>query len=100
MSLKARHLFEFGPYVLDTTDRFLFRDGQPISLPPKSLETLIVLVKHQGRLVEKDDLMQELWPNSFVEEANLNHHIWMLRKTLGEAPDGEGYIETMPRRGF
>jgi TolB-like protein/DNA-binding winged helix-turn-helix (wHTH) protein/Flp pilus assembly protein TadD len=100
MSRQQRHLYEFGPFSLDMTDRFLLRDGQPVSLPPKALETLIVLVQHQGRLVEKDELMKTLWPDSYVEEANLNHHVWALRKMLGETSGGHRYIETVPRRGY
>ena len=100
MSRQQRHLYEFGPFSLDMTDRFLLRDGQPVSLPPKALETLIVLVQHRGRLVEKDELMKTLWPDSYVEEANLNHHVWALRKMLGETSGGHRYIETVPRRGY
>lgn len=100
MSNEQRHLCGFGPFTLDLTDRFLLRDGQPVPLPPKTLETLIVLVQHQGRLVAKEELMKTLWPDTFVEEANLNHHVWTLRKALGETAEGDRYIETVPRRGF
>ena len=100
MSNEQRHLYEFGPFRLDASERLLSRDGEPVSMPPKALETLIVLVRHQGRLVEKDELMRTLWPESFVEESNLNHHVWSLRKTLGEGHNGQRYIETVPRRGY
>jgi TolB-like protein/DNA-binding winged helix-turn-helix (wHTH) protein/Tfp pilus assembly protein PilF len=100
MSNEQQHLCGFGPFTLDLTDRFLLRDGQPVPLPPKTLETLIVLVQHQGRLVTKDELMKTLWPDSFVEETNLNHHVWTLRKALGESAGGDRYIETVPRRGY
>ena len=100
MSNDQQHLYGFGPFTLDLTDRFLLRNGQPVPLPPKTLETLIVLVQHQGRLVGKDELMKTLWPDTFVEEANLNHHVWTLRKALGETAEGHRYIETVPRRGY
>jgi TolB-like protein/DNA-binding winged helix-turn-helix (wHTH) protein len=100
MSNEQQHLYGFGPFTLDLTDRFLLRDNQPVPLPPKTLETLIVLVQHQGRLVTKDELMKTLWPDTFVEEANLNHHVWTLRKALGETAEGDRYIETVPRRGY
>ena len=100
MSNEQQHLYGFGPFMLDLSDRFLLRHGQPVPLPPKTLETLIVLVQHQGRLVTKDELMKTLWPDTFVEEANINHHIWTLRKALGETAEGDHYIETVPRRGY
>lgn len=100
MSSKQRHLYEFGPFCLNMSERLLSRDGEPVSLPPKALETLIVLVRQQGRLVEKEELMKALWPESFVEEANLSHHVWTLRRTLGEGQKGRRYIETVPRRGY
>ncbi len=100
MSNEERHLYEFGPFRLDMSERLLSRDGAPVPMQPKALETLIVLVQRQGRLVEKGELMKTLWPQSFVEEANLNHHVWALRKTLGEGPNGQRYIETVPRRGY
>ena len=99
-NLEQRRFYEFGPFRLDASERQLSRDGAPVPLPPKALDTLIVLVERRGRLVEKDELMKTLWPESFVEEANLNHHVWALRKTLGEGPNGERYIETVPRRGY
>jgi DNA-binding winged helix-turn-helix (wHTH) protein/TolB-like protein/Tfp pilus assembly protein PilF len=96
MSLKVKSLFEFGPYQLDTVERTLWRDGQMVPLTQKALETLVVLVSNGGRLVEKEDLLKAVWPDTFVEEGNLAVQISLLRKTLGE----EGYIETVPRRGY
>jgi TolB-like protein/DNA-binding winged helix-turn-helix (wHTH) protein/Tfp pilus assembly protein PilF len=93
-------LYEFGPFRLDLSERQLFRDGKPVSLTPKDFETLVMLVSRQGHVVEKDDLMKEVWKDSFVEEANISRHVWMLRKTLGENENGQSYIETVPKRGY
>lgn len=100
MSEQTQHLYEFGPFHLNTSERQLLRDGRPVLLAPKAFEMLLVLVEKSGRLVEKDELMKTLWPDSFVEEANLNHHIWALRKALGEGSNGSRYIETVPRHGY
>ena len=97
MQRKPQHSYEFGPYRLDTAERQLYREGQPLQLTPKAFETLVVLVERQGRLVEKDELMKAVWPDSFVEEANLTNNIYVLRQTLA---DGQSYIETVPKRGY
>src|SRR3982750_259965 len=97
MSRQTKYFYEFGPFRIDTVNRRLLRDGEHVALKAKAVETLLVLVRHNGEVVEKDDLMKWLWPDSFVEEANLTQNIYMLRKALG----GEGgYIETVPRRGY
>jgi serine/threonine protein kinase/tetratricopeptide (TPR) repeat protein len=93
-------VFEFGPFRLDAVKNLLFRDGQPISLSPKVFETLLVLVQHSEQVVSKDELMKVLWPDSFVEEANLTQNISLLRKALGESPQDHRYIVTMPGRGY
>jgi len=103
MAENTKHLqpsYEFGPFRLEPAERLLLRDSQPVQLSPKAFETLMLLVQRSGHLVEKNDLMKALWPNSFVEEANLNHQVWTVRKVLGEWQDGNGYIETVPRRGY
>jgi TolB-like protein/DNA-binding winged helix-turn-helix (wHTH) protein/Tfp pilus assembly protein PilF len=94
------HLYEFGPFRLDISERQLFRDGAPVSLTPKAFETLVMLVTKRGHVVEKDDLLKEVWKDTFVEEANISRHVWMLRKTLGENEKGQSYIETIPKRGY
>jgi TolB-like protein/DNA-binding winged helix-turn-helix (wHTH) protein/Tfp pilus assembly protein PilF len=91
---------DFGPFHLDLSERQLFRDGKPVSLTPKAFETLVMLVSKRGHVVEKDDLLKEVWKDAFVEEANISRHVWMLRKTLGENENGQSYIETIPRRGY
>src|SRR5438874_7650803 len=100
MSKDPLNCYEFGPYRLDLNEGRLLRNGEPVPLTPKTFATLVVLVQRSGRLVEKDELMKLLWPDSFVEESNLNQHIWTLRKTLGENPTGNEYIETVPKRGY
>jgi TolB-like protein/DNA-binding winged helix-turn-helix (wHTH) protein len=78
----------------------LRREDQPVILPPKDLETLLVLVEKAGHIVEKEELLQKVWPGVFVEEGNLSRRIFNLRQVLGDAPDGREYIETIPRRGY
>lgn len=92
--------YVFGPFCLNPSERTLLRDGEPISLTPKAFEILTVLVRNSGHLVGKDKLMQEVWPDAFVEEANITQHVSMLRKALGEATDEHRYIETVPREGY
>ena len=92
--------FAFGPYRLEPSSRQLLRDGTPVALTPKQFDTLLALVERRDRVVEKAELMQLVWPDSFVEEANLSQTIFVLRKTLGDAPDGRPYIDTVPRRGY
>ena len=94
------HLYQFGSFQLEPDERRLFRNGEPVSLTPKAFDTLVFLVERAGHLVEKEELMKALWPDSFVEEANLAQHVWTLRKTLGETQDGGQFIETVARKGF
>ncbi len=94
------HLYRFGPFILDADERMLLRDGRVVPLPPKALNTLLVLVRRTGHLVEKDVLMNEVWPGAFVEEGNLAQHVFMLRRALGETAEDPIYLETVPRRGY
>ncbi len=100
MSNQQRNLYEFGPFRFDPARPRLTRDGEIISLTPKALEILLVLVQDGGTLVEKEELMRKVWPDTFVEEGNLSVHIFALRKALGETIDGKGYIETIPKLGY
>ncbi|MBI3653066.1 MAG: PD40 domain-containing protein [Acidobacteria bacterium] len=95
----VRHFYEFGPYRLDITERILLRQGQHVPLPPKALETLLVLVEHGGHILEKEELLKRIWPDTFVEEGNLAKKISDLRKVLSEE-QAEQYIETIPKRGY
>ena len=72
----------------------------PVPLTPKAYEVLLALVRRAGHIVEKDELMRDIWADAFVEEGNLTHHIFTLRKALGEGSNGCEYIETIPRRGY
>lgn len=96
ISKENKQSYEFGPYRIDTLNRQLRRDGELVPLKAKAVDTLLLLIQHRGDVVEKDDLMRLLWPESYVEEANLTQNIYVLRKALG---DGD-YIETIPRRGY
>ena len=96
----SKSLYHFGPYRLDPGQRVLLRDGKPVSLTLKAFDTLITLVQRQGHVVEKDDLMKQVWPDACVEESNLTQNIFTLRKVLGETAEGLKYIETVPRRGY
>jgi DNA-binding winged helix-turn-helix (wHTH) protein/TolB-like protein/tetratricopeptide (TPR) repeat protein len=100
MSSSEKHLYEFGEFRLDTAERLLLRDGEPVSLPPKVFDTLVVLIRHSGHLLDKEQLMKELWPDAFVEDVNLSVNISALRKALGESENGQRYIETVPKRGY
>jgi len=93
-------LYQFDSYRLDSERRLLWRGKEVVQLPPKALETLVVLVKKHPDVVSKDDLMKAVWPDTFVEEANLSQNIFVLRKTLGETVRENRYIRTVPGRGY
>jgi DNA-binding winged helix-turn-helix (wHTH) protein len=93
-------LYEFGPFRVDSRKEILLRAGDPVALTPKAFQILMVLVRHGKEVVTKDDLMKEVWPNTFVEEGNLSRNIFMLRKALGESPQDHQYILTVPGRGY
>src|SRR5271155_5481741 len=97
---RSTELYEFGPFRVDSDREVLLREGQPVALTPKTFQILLVLVRHSKELVTKDDLMQTVWPDTFVEEANLSRNIFMLRKALGESPQHHRYIVTVPGRGY
>lgn len=92
--------YEFGPFRLNPSEGQLLREDQTLTLTPKAFEALVFLIERRGHLVEKEELMKALWPDTFVEEANLAHHVWRLRKVLEEDKNGERYIETIPKRGY
>ncbi|MGO9716696.1 MAG: winged helix-turn-helix domain-containing tetratricopeptide repeat protein [Steroidobacteraceae bacterium] len=91
--------YEFGPYRLDPMGRSLLRGGEVIALPPKAVEVLMVLIKHPGAVIGKPQLIEAVWPETIVEEANLNQMIFLLRRAFGE-DSTSGYIATVPRRGY
>jgi DNA-binding winged helix-turn-helix (wHTH) protein/tetratricopeptide (TPR) repeat protein len=92
--------YEFGSFRLIPAERQLLRDEQPVSLPPKAFDTLVALVENCGHALTKDDLIRRVWPDSFVEESNLNHNISVIRKVLNGGNGGEGYVETVRGFGF
>src|SRR2546427_6428065 len=97
---QSNSVFQFGAFTLDAGERVLLRDGRLVELPAKVLSTLLLLVRNNGHVVEKDVLMKEVWPDEYVEEGNLAQHIFMLRRALGESTENPKYIETVPRRGY
>jgi DNA-binding winged helix-turn-helix (wHTH) protein/tetratricopeptide (TPR) repeat protein len=97
---KARQLYEFGPFQIDPDHRQLLRENQPVPLQPKAFDILLALVENSGNVVSKDDLLKRVWPDTFVEEANLSQHIFVLRKTLGDTVEDKRYIVTVPGRGY
>jgi eukaryotic-like serine/threonine-protein kinase len=98
--LMDKHIYKFGSFRLDTLDRVLESSGRPVSVTPKALDVLVVLIENRGRIVEKDDLIRQVWPETFVEDNNLAFNISVLRKLLGESSGSPRYIETVPRRGY
>jgi Tol biopolymer transport system component/DNA-binding winged helix-turn-helix (wHTH) protein len=96
----AVRAYKFGPYTLDPSRRTLSRGAEPVSIAGKAFDVLLVLLERHGQVVEKQDLLRLVWPDTIVEEANLSQQIFMLRKLLGEAPDRRSYIATAPKRGY
>ena len=96
----VKQLYQFGPFRVDPEKEILLRAGDPVPLTPKTFQILLVLVRHSKEVVTKDDLMKTVWPDTFVEEANLSRNIFMLRKALGESPQDHQYILTVPGRGY
>jgi pimeloyl-ACP methyl ester carboxylesterase/DNA-binding winged helix-turn-helix (wHTH) protein len=96
----VRGAYQFGPFQLDVRERRLSRGSDVIPLRLKVFDTLLVLVENAGRLVTKQELLDKVWPETAVEENNLNHNVSVLRKALGERATGQQYIETVPRVGY
>src|SRR5450755_3372770 len=96
----VKHFYEFGPFCADAVKRRLTRDGLIVPLTPKAFDTLLVLIENSGHVVEKDDLMDKVWPGIAVEENNLTQNISTLRKALGERRDEPQYILTVPGLGY
>jgi DNA-binding winged helix-turn-helix (wHTH) protein/tetratricopeptide (TPR) repeat protein len=93
-------LFEFGPFRLDVRRRLVWRQEALLEVPPRAVDLLAALVEEAGGVVPKEELLRRVWPDTFVEEANLSVNVSILRKALGDQPDGRPWIQTVPRRGY
>jgi len=97
---KTGQLYQFGPFRLDANKELLLRQNETVPIAPKAFQILLVLIRHNKQVVTKDDLLKTIWPDTFVEEANLSRNIFLLRKALGETPQDHQYILTVPGRGY
>ena len=100
MQAQSKRFYLFGLFRLDVTERLLFGQQGIVALTPKAFDTLLILVENSGHVLSKNELMEKVWPDSFVEENNLAQNISMLRKALGEGTSGGKMIETIPKRGY
>src|SRR6478735_14409 len=92
--------YQFGPFQLDPAEHRLLREGVEVGLQLKAFEILCLLVENAGRLIKKEEILSRVWPDTIVEENNLNKNVSLLRKALGESATGQSYIETVPRVGY
>src|SRR5216683_5995903 len=97
---KTRRLYEFGSFRVDPEKELLLRGNETVPLAPKTFQVLLVLMHHKKEVVTKDELMKSVWPDTFVEEANLSRNIFLLRKALGECPQDHQYSLTVPGKGY
>src|SRR5437867_12643438 len=101
MQTASVQIYEFGEFQLDTGKRLLRRlDGTPVPLTPRVFETLLYMVEHHDAVLDKERIMEAVWPDSIVEENNLAQAISKLRQVLGETPGSDSYIVTVPGRGY
>src|SRR5215218_9350146 len=100
MNQEKPGIYTFDSFRIDARERQLSRNEQPVPLPPKVFDVLLVLVENSGRIVGKDELMKKVWSDTFVEEANLTVNISALRKVLNEDSHRPQFIETIPKLGF
>jgi DNA-binding response OmpR family regulator len=94
------HVYEFGPFCLEAAERRLLRNGEMIPLTAKVFDLLLLLVQNSGHLIEKEEIMREVWFDSIVEDNNLTVSMSTLRRALGEEHGQHGYIKTVPKRGY
>jgi len=99
MSISTPRFYDFGPFRVDLAEHLLLRGSETVPLTPKAFETLVHLVRNNGRIVVKEELLKMVWPETYVEEATLAQNVFTLRKALGGS-EGEQYIQTIPRRGY
>ena len=100
MNQPGRRFYLFDGFRVDVYERLLFKDNREVSLTPKVFDTLLALLENSSHVMTKKELMQQVWPDSFVEENNLAQNISILRKALGRTSEGEHYIQTVPKRGY
>ena len=100
MSTPEQHIYEFDDFRIDAVRRLLLLGGEPVRLKPKVFDTLLYLASHQGKVLEKDELMRAIWPDATVEENNLNQNVSTLRRALGESRGENRFIVTVPGRGM
>jgi DNA-binding winged helix-turn-helix (wHTH) protein/tetratricopeptide (TPR) repeat protein/TolB-like protein len=100
MPPETTRVYEFGIFTVDAQKRLLTRGSTVVPLTPKTFDTLLLLLNNRGRVVPKKDLMEALWPDSFVEESNLSQNIFMLRKALGETAQDHQFVVTLPGSGY
>src|SRR5437868_8209856 len=100
MTQARQQVYEFGGFRLDAVKRLLWRAGEPVPLTSKSFETLLALVESRGEILDKEELLNRVWPDNIDEEKNLTSNISALRKALGESPQEHRYIVTVPGRGY
>jgi len=100
MNRPVNHFYEFDQFRIDVTERLLLHEGAPLALPPKAFDILLALVQQSGHVLEKRELIETVWPDTFIEENNLTQYISALRRALGDDRRDQHYIETVARRGY
>src|SRR5713226_552392 len=100
MGNQGNHLYEFDQFRLDDAERLLVVNGRPVQLTPKALDTLVTLVRNSGHVVGKEELIAEVWPDTFIDDNTLAQNISLLRRVLGQNSEGQTYIETVPKVGY
>jgi DNA-binding winged helix-turn-helix (wHTH) protein/TolB-like protein/Tfp pilus assembly protein PilF len=100
MAVSANHVYEFGDFRLIPEDNLLLRDGESVALPPKAFSTLVLLLENHGHLVRKEELIEKIWADSFVDEAAVSRCVWMIRHALGEDSKSQRFIQTVPKCGY
>ena len=97
---QTKEVISFGPFSLVASERLLTKDGVPVELSARAFDALVILLSRPNKVVSKNDLLAEVWPDATVEEGSLRFHIASLRKALGDGKDGARYITTASGRGY
>src|SRR5712691_1377396 len=100
MDRPINHFYEFDQFRIDVTERLLLQEGTPLALPPKAFDILLALVEQSGHVLEKHELIETVWPDTFIEENNLTQYVSALRKALVDDRHEQRYIEKVARRGY